>query len=39
MSTFKMSGSGIGYLEDFTVRPALPENFGGLTKGSVYFIR
>ena len=39
MTTFKLTGNGVSYLDDFTVRAELPESYGGLLKGSVFLIR
>ena len=39
MTTFRMSGEGAGFLEDFTVREALPEAFGKPPTGSIYIMR
>ncbi len=39
MTTFKLTGEGSAFLEDFTVREALPDIFGRPPTGSVYIFR
>ncbi len=39
MTTFKVTGEGAAFLEDFTVREALPDIFGKPPTGSVYIFR
>jgi hypothetical protein len=39
MTTFRISGGGGGYLDDFTVREALPEMFAKVLSGSIYIMR
>ena len=39
MTTFKMTGSGAAFLDDFTVRAALPDAFGRVLSGSIYLYR
>ena len=39
MTTFKVTGEGAAFLEDFTVREALPDAFGKPPIGTVYLFR